>query len=284
MKPPTHPARPAVDTHVAMTPQTPTIDESRAQASLFDAYHHFFEVVPADTPELRRAAHRLRYQVYCVENHFLPIADNPGEWERDAFDAHSAQAVLIHRQTGQIAGTVRLVLPPPNARLGCLPMHAACGQLMERAGLPVAKTAELSRFAISKEFRRRTADGLYGQVHEPDGPFAHERRRIIPHMSLGLVSAVLRFGVQAGMEYVSAIMEPTLLRLISRFALYFTPIGPLVEYHGPRQPCYAEGTSLMERVERERPDVWDLITDNGRWWKPALQSSSRAINRATEVA
>ncbi|HZT26830.1 MAG TPA: hypothetical protein VFA57_14110, partial [Pseudolabrys sp.] len=116
------------------------------------------------------------------------------------------------------------------------------------------------------------------------GTADQERRRIIPHMSLGLVSAALRFGVEAGMEYVSAVMEPTLLRLITRFALHFTPVGPLVEYHGPRQPCYAEGRTLMRRVERERPDVWEVITDNGRLWKPTLPMLRRAPPRTSEVA
>jgi N-acyl amino acid synthase of PEP-CTERM/exosortase system len=59
-------------------------------------------------------------------------------------------------------------------------------------------------------------------------------------------------------------MEPALLRLLSRFGIYFSPIGPMVNYHGMRQPCHTNVERLLERVHKERIDVWEIITDNGR--------------------
>src|SRR3546814_18883719 len=66
-------------------------------------------------------------------------------------------------------------------------------------------------------------------------------------------------------------MEPTLLRLLSRLGIYFDPIGPLVDYHGRRQPCYIKVSTLLARVARERPDVWEVLTDRGRHWDALLQ-------------
>jgi N-acyl amino acid synthase of PEP-CTERM/exosortase system len=247
--------------------------------SLAEIYHSLFEVVRADTPELRREAHRLRYQVYCIENQFLPIEDNPGGWERDAFDAHSVQAVLIHRPSGAIAGTVRLVLPTATPRPGCLPIHAVGYKLMHEAGLPIERTTELSRFAISKQFRRRAGDGLYGGVTDADAP-GEDRRRIIPHLSLGLISAAIRMGIDSGMEFVCATMEPTLLRLLTRLGVHFIPLGPVVDFHGPRQPCYADGWAMLARVKRERPDVWDVIGDRGKLPDQRPVESGDGLRRA----
>jgi hypothetical protein len=46
----------------------------------------------------------------------------------------------------------------------------------------------------------------------------------------------------------------------------FNPLGPLVEYHGRRQPCWVDLGIMLDRVHAERPDVWNVITDGGRLW------------------
>src|SRR5690606_27668837 len=81
---------------------------------LADIYERWFESALADTPEQRSQAFRLRYQVYCVENPFEDPAEHPDGEERDAYDAHSAHALLVHRPSGAVAGTVRLVLARPD--------------------------------------------------------------------------------------------------------------------------------------------------------------------------
>lgn len=216
------------------------------------------------------AAHRLRYQVFCVENEIFSIDDNPGGLERDAYDSHSIQAVLRHRATNAIAGAVRLVLPPANELSGCLPIYTVCPDMLRRPDLiPINRTAELGRFAISKDFRRRAGDGLYGRVHDAEEA-PTDWRRVIPHMSLGLISAALQFGQENGIDHCCVVMEPALLRLLTRFGIHFTPFGPPVEYHGVRQPCCAEVTRLVARVEREYPEVWQVLTENGRFWPATL--------------
>ena len=51
--------------------------------SLKAAYDRYFRVVRAESPDQREEAFRLRYQVYCVENDYEPICENPGERETD---------------------------------------------------------------------------------------------------------------------------------------------------------------------------------------------------------
>jgi N-acyl amino acid synthase of PEP-CTERM/exosortase system len=76
-----------------------------------------FDVVAANGPALIDDALRLRYQVYCVEHSYENPASFPDGRERDGYDAHPRQAILIHRPTGTSIGTVRLVLPRARQKL-----------------------------------------------------------------------------------------------------------------------------------------------------------------------
>jgi N-acyl amino acid synthase of PEP-CTERM/exosortase system len=242
-----------------------------------EAYQKLFVSIPADTPELQHEAYRLRYQVYCVERQFEDPGQNPGGLECDEYDSHSVQALLLHRDSQRTVGTIRLVLHKPGARCGTLPFHSVCHdpKLRDPDLLPFETTAELSRFAISKSFRQRDGDAAYGRVYGPEELMC-DPRRVIPHLTLGLMTAALRMGNTYGVEHVCAIMEPALLRLVERFGLYFNPIGPLVEYHGLRQPCYANVEELIAGIEAVRPDVWEVVTDRGRLWK-----SRRGLSQVT---
>ena len=224
------------------------------EGQLVDLYERWFRAVPASTPELRREAFRLRYQVYCVENPFEDPADNPGEEESDAYDAHSVHSLLIHRPTEAVAGTVRLVLPLPDALDDSFALQRVCHEpmLRDRKAFPVLRMAEVSRFSISKGFRKRRTDGLYPDEHEPEKRGDGEERRVLPHMTLGLIESLVRMSLEHRVIYWCAVMEPTLLRLLSRLGVYFDPIGPLVDYHGRRQPCFIRLSVLLARVARER--------------------------------
>ena len=85
-------------------------------------------------------------------------------------------------------------------------------------------------------------------------------RRLMPILSLGLIAAVTQMGLARGITHVCAVMEPALLRLLRRVGIAFKTAGPLVDYHGLRQPCYAECTELLEQVRGARPDCWRMMT------------------------
>src|SRR4051794_27449730 len=77
----------------------------------------------ADTPELVREAHRLRYLVYCVERSYE--AGQAG-LEIDEFDRRARHVVLCQRRTGQVVGTARLVFPSTIAPQDGLPVQRIC--------------------------------------------------------------------------------------------------------------------------------------------------------------
>lgn len=221
----------------------------------------YFDTVTADTPERMEQVYRLRYQVYCVENNFLEAEHYRDGLEVDECDRHSQHALLLHRSTGAVVGTTRLVLPKFGRVSGQLPIFKICPQAA--ALLPADRSVEASRFAISKDFRRRVADESYGREYS-DEELASDPRRVIPNISLGLIAASVRMAILNDSEFFCAVMEPALLRLLARFGLKFEPLGPVIDYHGKRQPCYAETDQLLAGIEDERYDLWEMITERGR--------------------
>jgi N-acyl amino acid synthase of PEP-CTERM/exosortase system len=222
-----------------------------------------FQRIFANTPELIREAYRLRYQVYCVERQFENPAQSPDGLERDGYDRHSLHGILRHRATGTAIGTMRWILHKADAGARSFPLYEVCQdpRMRSQGFLPLERTAELSRFAISKEFRRRADDGAYG-ITRP--AIERDNREPISNIALHLIAFALQIAFARGVEYGVAAMEPSLLRLLRRFALTFEPLGPLVQYHGWRQPCYAHVPSVMAQVKRERPEIWELVSDGSQ--------------------
>src|SRR5688572_5723338 len=215
------------------------------QARMSELYDRYFTVIPATSPEVLDAAHALRYQVYCVEHPFLDASQHPTGREVDRHDPHSVHAVLINKSAGEVVGCVRLVLPQAASGLAEMPMRELLGA-EARARLDACdplRTAEISRYAVSKTLRRREGEELYPDValggDDDELPVA-DFRRLAPHLSVGLLRGVAALAAEHGITKVCAAMAPALLRLLRRFGLVFESLGPPIEYHGLRQPCMAD--------------------------------------------
>jgi N-acyl amino acid synthase of PEP-CTERM/exosortase system len=222
-------------------------------------YGQHFEVIRASTPRLLDEAYRLRYQVYCVEKQFENPAEQIGGREIDIYDQRSVHVLLIHRRTGAIAGTVRAILPSVCDSDAPLPIHGITGAKSNwpLTWLPQQRTAEISRFAISKEFRHR-----YTQEYlSPDAPLSSatavaDERRILRYITFGLIRGVLEICQEYDIEYVCAVMERALIRLLARVGLSFERAGELVYHHGLRQPCFARMDGLVERSRAAGTLLW----------------------------
>jgi N-acyl amino acid synthase of PEP-CTERM/exosortase system len=94
-------------------------------------------------------------------------------------------------------------------------------------------------------------------------PSRSEIRRVTPYLTLGLMDGIIRMSIQHKATYLCATMERQLLRLLNRMGIHFEPIGPVVEYHGLRQPCYRYLLDLLNQVKKERFDVWEVMTNEG---------------------
>jgi N-acyl amino acid synthase of PEP-CTERM/exosortase system len=245
-------------------------------ARLAELFKHWFETKPAITVNEIEQAHRLRYQVYCVENPFEDPAKNVNGMEIDEYDPHSVHSLLIHRPTETIMGAVRLILPSKDGAYS-LPIQEVWNT--DHVPYPEATTAEISRYAISREFRRRAGEERYADVswsnslENPDEQKKLERR-VLPHITLGLMKSVLRMCIEHDITHVSAVMEPALIRLLRRFGLEFEPIGSVVDYHGRRQPCYASLETLLRTSQDNCREFWEVGTDDGKLLPKSLSSDN----------
>ena len=211
-----------------------------------------YAVQVADSAELIREAYCLRHQVYCLERGYEPGADGV---ETDAFDAHASHAVVCERRNGRVVGTVRLILPVPGSRRS-LPTQQLCAPgLLD--WLPLATTAEVSRFAVSKD--RRGSEAMADSL-----------------LRLSLVQGAVQMSRDLGVTHWCAVMERSLLRLLRTTAIHFSPVGPCVEYHGLRQPAVADLGTMMARMEREQPRLWHFVTGAGEFWPGVMEYSEAA--------
>jgi N-acyl amino acid synthase of PEP-CTERM/exosortase system len=248
---------------------------SEETEGLLARHNRYFCSVTANTPELLEIAHALRYQVYCLERKFEDPNEHTDGLETDAFDAHALHGVLFHRPTDRPMGTVRMILPD-NSSPDCLPIVS----LLRRSGedlsriLNISQCVEISRFAISKEFRRRQSDNL-----DAAELAALSRRQLIREGNLACLSLIqflVRQSTERGIFYWAAVMEPKLLRMLANMGIYFTSVGSLVMHHGLRQPCYCHVPSMLESVAREHPDYWEVLTDGGRLARTLAERGSQS--------
>jgi N-acyl amino acid synthase of PEP-CTERM/exosortase system len=189
-------------------------------------------------------AQRLRYRVYCEERGFEP--GNNG-LEQDEFDPASRHILVRSRQTGAVLGTVRVVLS--DTGLDGFPMGRACERWILRP-LPAMSTGEISRLVLERE--RRGVSAAAGAL-----------------MRLSLIRGLVQISAEHELTHWCAIMERPLLRLLRATAIHFLPVGPVVRYHGSRQPAVCAVGTMLHRMKLEQPAVWAYITDNGALWSEA---------------
>lgn len=249
---------------------------SRDTENLSDIFKSFFEIEVATTEEMVNKVFEVRYQVYCIDRPFEDPSQFPDKREHDAYDPRSAHALIRHRGTGDSVAVVRLVMAGYNPEQSDFPMEGPSVHRMSQqaqdtiAATPRQHMAEISRMAVSREFRRRLNEqesptGVTDQTCYAD---AEGGRRAMPYISLGLFAAILRMSVKHNVTHWMAVMEPAQLRLLKRFGVEFDHVGPVMEYHGLRRPAFTEAASLINGILRRRPDVWKLITESGRYLPP----------------
>ena len=242
-------------------------------SDLHNTFHNHFDVVSADTIGLMETAFRIRYQVYCVEKAFEDAAAFPDQMETDEYDMHSAHSLVRCKTSGQYTGMVRLVLPDPVDMNKPLPMEKFCRSGIKASGIdlssiPRDSIAEISRFSISKELKRQCSRkpviSVVDAEKEREDKVADTQ--MMPHITLGLFAGIVRMSAQNNITHWLSVMEPMLFRFLSRYGIYFQKIGPVVDYHGRRQPAVASVDSVLSGIYAHRKDVWETITDYGNVW------------------
>ena len=253
-------------------------------SNLCEMFNKYFDVITVDESWVVDEAFRLRYQIYCVEQGFEDASYFKDKREFDDVDCRSVHGIVRHLTSGITAATVRLVLPDPNNPEAAFPIEAHCRDSLKVGspllkGVPRHSIAEISRFAVSKDFKRRLGEARHvagvGPDHDKYLKQGPSGKRAIPHLILGLFVAIVRMSAEQNITHWYAVMDLSLLRLLSRFGIDFVPIGDPVDYHGLRQPCFRSVDEVLAGIWRKRLDIWQLITADGTVWPAPANHSLR---------
>jgi N-acyl amino acid synthase of PEP-CTERM/exosortase system len=230
-------------------------------------FQNYFEICPAQTPDLLERIFRIRYDVYCREFGYETEDACPGGLERDDYDASALHCLILHRETGVGAGCIRLVVPPPAKPDFLMPMERFCGDSLadpvwHPARLPRASLAEVSRLAVHTRFRRRL-----GESESPVGVSATDEakideRRTFPLLSLALFYAGAALMDLTGRQHAFVMVEPRLARRMLALGLPFMQVGEPMEYHGQRAAYYVSVQQVVENIPDGLKSLYGFIHDS----------------------
>lgn len=264
----------------------------KTQNNLTELFNKYFKVVAADTPKMLLQAYRLRYEVYCKEgliSGFRP-EDYPEGLEFDQYDERSVHSLLIHKPSGLIAGTVRMILPDQDKPYRQFPLEKIATEsfytdIESLENLPRSHLGEISRLIIAPEFRGRWRENQYPHGIAEDSEFLFQKnnrceintpkpdsdyrkifqRRAFPHPVLGLFVAIVQMSIKHGLKYWYAGMEQGVAAKFYRiFGIDFMPISPIVDYYGPCRGYLGYIPDIMNSIYQTNPEVWVLLTNDGK--------------------
>ncbi|TWJ17330.1 PEP-CTERM/exosortase system-associated acyltransferase [Geobacter argillaceus] len=217
-----------------------------------------FMRISKDSP-LIEDVYKLRYKVYCDEWGFERPEDHSGRREVDKYDPFSSHFGAIRKDSGQLIGTIRVIGFSDQG----FPIEEHSTFSVDLSYLDRAKVGEISRLAVSKEYRRRLADKIMldGQEYTPDleRRFQEERRRTDHDIVLGLYSCIYQECLETGLTHLYAVMADGLQFLLRRAGVLFQRIGPTVEYHGKRTPYLLTVDETMDHMAGKNPELYKLF-------------------------
>jgi len=221
-----------------------------------------FRKVEPHEKELLQKIYRLRFNVYCYECGFLKEEDHPDKLDIDEYDKQSVHFAAIDTD-GEVVGTIRMILP------GALPLPIVkyCSYVdLKRSDYPNFKAAELSRFIISKQIRRRKDDDFYygpkvvnGEVDMQKKDEIEEMRRSKP-MAFGLYKKLYAESKARGITHWCTLMEKSLWLLLWVHGFEFECVGGDVEMMGKVKPYIGEIPVIEKSVSEKFPKFFEYFT------------------------
>jgi N-acyl amino acid synthase of PEP-CTERM/exosortase system len=184
--------------------------------------------------------------------------------EYDEYDEHSCHYLIQHKETKSYMATTRLILP--NSKIFPMEAHSKIDNLELIKTVPRANLAELSRFCVSKQFRRRANERDLIVTNDSNGNRNSPREKNnSASITLSLFACAINMSIEHDIHYWYAIMEPALKRVVFALGVDFVEVGPLVDYHGMRLPCIIKVDDLLRSVAKKDLDYWTMITNNGQF-------------------
>lgn len=203
-----------------------------------------------DSPLLLEKSYRLRYQVYCLERHFLPAENYPDGLECDEFDRDSVHVGVVDAE-GELAGTARVVRPGSHG----LPLFSHCTIFPHVSTLsePGNMVVEVSRVSISRHYSRRRDDPPFnagvGAIDESAAAAARwrQRRQHRAEPFITLLRAVISGAKRIGATHLIGATDAALHRWLVHYGFPYRQAGPEVDYYGLIAP-YIMSLAELDQV------------------------------------
>jgi len=200
--------------------------------------------------------YKLRYKVYVEEWGFEKKEDHPGGIEKDEFDAHSVHFVVKRRDQDGIIGTIRMICCSDKG----FPIEKHCTIDADLSAFDRHRFGEISRLAVSKDYRRRATDSVYldGKVVEDsaiDSMFSGNRK-MSNDIVLGLYKCIYKESRERNNQCILAVMAKGLYLLLKRVGILFEPIGPATYYHGLRTPYIGKIDTMLQELAKRNPSLY----------------------------
>ncbi len=232
---------------------------------LADDFARTFEILIADTDELRARVYRLRHRVFCDELGYE--LDSDGTLEADECDAQSIHCLLRHRASGLDTGCVRLVLPLAGG--GGLPFESYGLRYIERKvfdwkQIDSRQCCEISRLAVASNFRRRsgefnTSDGV---IDEDEASALDSFMRVrFPYIAVSLYHAAIALVLQRNYGWVFMVVAPRLQRHLQRYGVQIAQISPVFDYCGKRAVYMTTGERFRGEVDQWSGELQGLYSN-----------------------
>jgi N-acyl amino acid synthase of PEP-CTERM/exosortase system len=208
-----------------------------------------------------RPVNRLRYQVYVNEWGFEKPEDHPEGLEQDEYDPHSIHFCAYPRHSDDLIGAARIILGSERP----LPIERHFEIKPLPPGVRREQTAEISRLAVSKEFRCRAIQrALFGkQESSADPTYAGMesprdfRRKFEHHLVRGLYLSLYRESKLRGVTHWFTVMAKGLYVILKRWGISFEQVGPARDYHGLRAPYMISIESIESALRQNDPALFN---------------------------
>lgn len=229
--------------------------------SIAQHFSQYFQLVVANTPELKQEVYRIRYQVYCQELKYEPCENFPDGLEKDIYDRRSIHYLLKHLPSGIYAGCARVVLPNAYNPKLIFPAEKVFPEHFATVNRPRTEFCEFSRLAVLSQFRKRK-----GESQTPEGLLFHSQgrstsqaeRRVFPLIALSLYWASIGTGPAFNLD-VLVLIEPRLARHFRRYGIIAHQISDLVEYRGKRGLFLIQPTEFRNNLRADIREFFDFI-------------------------
>lgn len=228
---------------------------------LAHAFKSYFTVIPALSEELRQETWRIRHEVYCRDLGWEPLQANG--LETDVYDQQAIACLMRSVSTGAAVGCARLILCDPGQPQRLLPVEQACAGRMDAtvfdpAGYDRSRMAEVSRLAVTREFRRRK-----GEAHLPlaldNSDFGDESRVRFPYIPVGLFLGISAMAEQLGLDKLLMLAEPRLVAHLRKLGFHIEQFGEGIDHHGLRIPAVIDQQGFAGRLHPVMHEIWSHV-------------------------